>query len=144
MTLSTATPAPRLDATAADQAALLLRVAMGVLFVAHAWMKIAIFTPAGTAQYFASIGLPGPLAYPTIAAELLGGLALIAGLWTRWVSLALVPLMIGVAWFGHGSAGFFFSNAGGGWEYPAFWTVALIVQALLGGGAYALDARTGR
>ena len=144
MTLSTATPAPRLDATAADQAALLLRVAMGVLFVAHAWMKIAIFTPAGTAQYFASIGLPGPLAYLTITAELLGGLALIAGLWTRWVSLALVPLMIGVAWFGHGSAGFFFSNAGGGWEYPAFWTVALIVQALLGGGAYALDARTGR
>ena len=144
MTLSTATPAPRLDATAADQAALLLRVAMGVLFVAHAWMKIAVFTPAGTAQYFASIGLPGPLAYLTITAELLGGLALIAGLWTRWVSLALVPLMIGVAWFGHGSAGFFFSNAGGGWEYPAFWTVALIVQALLGGGAYALDARTGR
>ena len=38
----------------------------------------------------------------------------------------------------HGSAGFFFSNAGGGWEYPAFWIVALLAQALIGDGAYAL------
>ena len=132
------------QASQADLAALLLRVAMGVLFVLHAWMKISVFTPAGTAQYFASIGLPGVLAYLTIAAELLGGLALIAGVFTRWVSLALVPVMVGAAFFGHGSAGFFFSNAGGGWEYPAFWTVALLVQALLGDGAYALTNRAAR
>lgn len=132
------------QASQADLAALLLRVAMGVLFVLHAWMKISVFTPAGTAQYFASIGLPGVLAYLTIAAELLGGLALIAGVFTRSVSLALVPVMIGAAYFGHGSAGFFFSNAGGGWEYPAFWTVALLVQALLGDGAYALTNRAAR
>ena len=132
------------QASHADLAALLLRVAMGVLFVLHAWMKISVFTPAGTAQYFASIGLPGVLAYLTIAAELLGGLALIAGVFTRWVSLALVPVMVGAAFFGHGSAGFFFSNAGGGWEYPAFWTVALLVQALLGDGAYSLTNRAAR
>ena len=132
------------QASQADLAALLLRVAMGVLFVLHAWMKISVFTPAGTAQYFASIGLPGVLAYLTIAAELLGGLALIAGVFTRWVSLALVPVMVGAAFFGHGSAGFFFSNAGGGWEYPAFWTVALLVQALLGDGAYSLTNRAAR
>ena len=140
-----ANPSPsRADISQADHAALLLRVAMGVLFVLHAWMKIAVFTPAGTAGYFASIGLPGVLAYVTIGAELLGGLALIAGLWTRWVSLALVPVMVGAAWFGHASAGFFFSNAGGGWEYPAFWTVALLVQALLGDGAYSLTNRAAR
>ena len=132
------------QASQADLAALLLRVAMGVLFVLHAWMKISVFTPAGTAQYFASIGLPGILAYLTIAAELLGGLALIAGVFTRWVSLALVPVMVGAAYFGHGPAGFFFSNAGGGWVYPAFWTVALVVQALLGDGAYALTNRAAR
>ena len=57
------------------------------------------------------------------------------------MALALIPLMLGAAWFGHGSAGFVFSNPGGGWEFPAFWTVALAVQALLGGGAYALDDR---
>ena len=38
----------------------------------------------------------------------------------------------------HGPAGFFFTNANGGWEYPAFWAVALAVQALLGDGALAL------
>lgn len=127
-----------LSASNADYAALVLRVTMGVLFLAHAWLKIAVFTPAGTAGYFASIGLPAFLAYVTIAAELLGGLALIAGFFSRWVALALVPVMVGAAWFGHGSAGFFFSNPNGGWEFPAFWTVALIVQALLGDGAYAL------
>ena len=40
----------------------------------------------------------------------------------------------------HGSAGFFFNNANGGWEYPAFWIVALVAQALLGDGAYALSS----
>ncbi len=128
----------------ADIAALLLRVAMGVLFVLHAWMKIAIFTHAGTAGYFESIGLPAVLAYVTIAVELLGGLALIAGIATRWVSLALVPVMIGAGYFGHGANGFFFSNAHGGWEYPAFWTVALFAQALLGNGAYAFGNRAPR
>lgn len=132
------------QASQADLAALLLRVTMGVLFVLHAWMKISVFTPSGTAQYFASIGLPGVLAYLTIAAELLGSLALIAGVYTRWVSLALVPVMVGAGYFGHFSAGFFFSNAGGGWEYPAFWTVALLVQALLGDGAYSLTNRAAR
>ena len=117
---------------------------MGVLFVLHAWMKISVFPNAVTAQDFSSICLPGVISYLTIAAALLGGLALIAGVFTRWVSLALVPVMIGAAYFGHGSAGFFFSNAGGGWEYPAFWTVALLVQALLGDGAYALTNRAAR
>ncbi len=126
------------DHDAPALAALLLRVTMGIYFLVHAWLKIAVFTPAGTAGYFESLGLPGTLGYVTIAAELLGGLALIAGLWTRWVSLALVPVLLGAAWFGHGTAGFVFSNQGGGWEYPLFWAVALVVQALLGGGAFAL------
>jgi putative oxidoreductase len=126
---------------AAQLAATLLRVTMGGLFLFHGAVKLFIFTPAGTAGYFQSIGLPGPLAYLTIAAELLGGLALIVGFRTRTVALALIPLMLGAAWFGHGSAGFVFSNPNGGWEFPAFWTVTLAVQALLGSGAYALDDR---
>jgi len=120
-----------------DYAALLLRVSMGIGFIAHAWLKYAVFTPAGTVQYFQSLGLPGPLAYVVMAAELLGGIALILGLWTRWVSLALLPIMLG-AIFAHAGNGFFFTAANGGWEFPAFWAVALAVQALLGGGALAL------
>jgi putative oxidoreductase len=118
-------------------AASILRVTMGVLFLAHAWLKIAVFTPAGTVGFFQSLGIPGFLAYLVIAAELLGGIALILGIWTRWVSLALVPILLG-AIYAHGGAGFFFSNQGGGWEFPLFWAVALIVQALLGDGAFAL------
>lgn len=121
----------------ADLAAALLRVTMGAMFIAHAWMKIALFTPAGTVAFFESLGFPGFLAYVVIAAELLGGIALILGLWSRWVSLALLPIMLG-AIYPHWGAGFFFSNEGGGWEFPAFWSVALIVQALLGNGALAL------
>lgn len=137
-TLTTNTSTSSAAATNADYAALILRVTMGVWFLAHAWLKIAIFTPAGTVGYFQSIGLPGFLAYVTIAAELLGGLALIAGFRTRLVSLALIPVLLGAAWFGHGANGFFFSNANGGWEFPVFWAVALAVQALLGDGALAV------
>ena len=122
----------------ADLAATILRVTMGVLFLAHVWLKLVIFTPAGTAAFFESLGFPGFLAYAVIAAELFGGIALILGVWTRWVSLALVPILLGSIYAPHGAAGFIFSNEGGGWEFPAFWAVALIVQALLGDGAFAL------
>ena len=127
----------------ANLAALLLRVSMGILFLAHAGLKIFIFTPAGTVGFFESLGFPGPLAYLVIAAELFGGLALIAGVWTRWVSIALIPVLLGSIYAPHGAAGFFFSNPNGGWEFPAFWVVALAALALLGNGAYALQKARG-
>ncbi len=85
--------------------------------------------------------MPGPLAYIVIAAELLGGVALIVGYRARIVALALIPLLLGAIFTVHLGAGFFFNNPNGGWEYPAFWIVALLVQSLLGAGAYALDDR---
>lgn len=132
------TPASLAASSNADYAALILRVTMGVFFLAHAWLKIAVFTPSGTAQFFESLGFPGFLAYVVIFAELAGGIVLIAGLWSRWISLALIPILLGSIYAPHGAAGFFFSNQGGGWEFPALWAVALAVQALLGNGAYAL------
>jgi putative oxidoreductase len=78
-----------------------------------------------------------------IIAELAGGIALIVGVWTRYVSLALLPILLGSIYTPHGAAGFFFSNEGGGWEFPAFWAVALLVQALLGNGAFALGRKQG-
>lgn len=119
-----------------DLAALILRVSLAILFVAHAGLKIFVFTPAGTVGYFQSLGLPGFLAYVTIAAELLGAVALAVGFQTTLVALALIPIMVGATYLGHGSAGFYFTNQGGGWEFPAFWTVTLLVQALIGGGKY--------
>jgi putative oxidoreductase len=118
--------------------ATLLRVSLGGLFLAHAGLKYFVFTPGGTAQFFESVGLPGPLAYAVLTAEAIGGIALILGAYTRLVALALVPILLGAIVSVHASAGFFFTNENGGWEFPAFWTVALIVQALIGDGAFAL------
>ncbi len=122
----------------APYAALLLRVTLGVLFLTHAGLKIFVFTPAGTAQFFESIGLPGALAYLTILVELISAAGLILGIQTRIAALAGVVVLLGAIFTVHIHAGFFFTNQNGGWEYPGFWAIALLVQALLGDGAYAL------
>ena len=123
----------------ADYAALLLRLALGVMFLAHGLLKILVFTPAGTAGFFASLGLPGWLAYATIGAEVLGGLLLIAGVQTRIVALALLPILLGSLWV-HSGNGWLFSNQNGGWEYSLFLSVSAVAQVLLGDGAYSLSA----
>jgi putative oxidoreductase len=119
-------------------AALLLRISLALMFFAHAWLKIAVFTPAGAAKYFESLGLPGFVAYLTMAAEIGGGILLLLGIETRWVALLLVPLIAGTIVLVHGKNGWLFSNKDGGWEYPAFWIVGLIALALLGDGAAAV------
>src|SRR5437773_2085654 len=134
---------PMTNPEQAAVAALLLRLALGVMFLAHAWVKVKVFTPSGTAQFFKSLGLPGELAYLTIAAEIVGGVLLILGVETRWVALALVPLMLGTIVLVHGKAGWQFTNKDGGWEYPAFWVVGLLALALLGDGAAALGPMLG-
>ncbi|MGF9760499.1 DoxX family protein [Microvirga sp. 0TCS3.31] len=131
-----------IDTRTAPYAALILRITLGVLFLAHAGLKVFVFTPAGAAQFFGSLGLPPALSYLTILVETVGGLALILGFYTRWVSLALIPVLLGAIAFVHGPAGFFFNNPNGGWEYLAFWIAALVTQALLGDGALALRAGT--
>lgn len=126
------------DQRTAPYAALLLRLSLGVLFLAHAGLKLFVFTPAGTAGFFGKLGLPPALAYLVIAAELAGGLALIAGVWARAAALALVPILLGAIVTVHGANGWQFSSPGGGWEYPAFWAAALVALALIGDGAWAL------
>jgi len=129
-----------MDATRnSDYAALVLRLSLGVMFIAHALLKYFVFTLPGTAQFFASMGVPGVLGYVTFGAELVGGILLIAGVRTRFVALALVPILLGATW-AHAGNGWVFTSPNGGWEYPAFWTVALLVQALLGDGAFAFRA----
>jgi putative oxidoreductase len=125
------------DARQTATAALLLRLSLGTMFVAHALLKYFVFTLPGTAQFFESLGLPGAFGYATFAAELVGGVLLILGVQTRIVALALVPVLLGATW-AHAGNGWLFNAPKGGWEYPAFWTITLIVQALLGDGAYAL------
>ncbi|MEN5362737.1 DoxX family protein [Brevundimonas intermedia] len=127
-----------IDNRTAPYAALILRLSLGALFLAHAGLKIFVFTPAGAAQFFGSLGLPPALAYVTIAWEILGGLALILGVWPRIAAIATIPILLGAIATVHGPAGFWFDGKNGGWEYPAFWIVGLIAVALLGDGPFAL------
>ena len=130
-----------IDSRTAPYAALVLRVTLGVMYIAHSLvLKYFTFTLAGTAQFFVSLGLPAALAYATFWAEFVGGILLVAGIGTRWVSAALIPILIGATWV-HAANGWVFSAANGGWEYPVFLIAASIVQALLGDGRYALGNR---
>lgn len=127
-----------IDSKTAPYAATLLRVSLGALFLAHGLvLKVMTFTVPGTVGYFQSIGYPAAFAYIVIAAEILGGIALILGVWTRAVALLFLPIMIG-ATMQHIGNGWVFTAKGGGWEFPVFWTIALVAQALLGNGAFAL------
>lgn len=116
-----------------DLGAALLRVALGVLFLAHALLKVVVFTLPGTVAWFEQHGLPGLLVYPVVVAELCGGLALLAGVAVRSVAIALGLIALG-AILPHAANGWEFANAGGGWEYPLFIAVTSFAQALLGAG----------
>ena len=126
-----------IDIRTAPYAATLLRISLGIMFIAHALLKYFVFTLPGTVKFFESMGLPGPLAYITFSAELIGGLLIVGGIYARWVALALVPILLGATW-AHAGNGWVFNAPNGGWEYPAFLVVAAIVTGLLGDGKFAL------
>ncbi len=123
-----------------DYGATLLRCALGAVMLAHAAAKYFMFTLPGTAAFFAAHGFPDWTAYPVFGVEAIGGALLVTGWQTRWVSAALIPVMLG-AWTVHAPNGWMFSMPDGGWEYPAFLTIALGAQALLGPGAWAVQHR---
>lgn len=124
--------------TTSDYAALLLRLALGGMFLAHGLLKFLVFTLPGTAGFFASVGFPGWTGYLVAPAEVLAGVALIAGFKTRWVALASIPILLGSLSV-HAGNGWVFSNPNGGWEYPLYLVVTAVVMALLGGGRIAVN-----
>jgi putative oxidoreductase len=121
----------------APYGALLLRLTLGVMFLAHGLLKVFVFTLPGTVKFFAMLGYPAALAYVVVALEIFGGLMLLAGVYTRAISIVLVPVLVG-ALLVHLPNGWVFSATNGGWEFPALWIALLFVQVLLGPGAFAL------
>lgn len=126
-----------IDTRLAPYGLLLLRVSLGVMFLAHAWLKVSVFTMPGFAGFLGQAGLPAGLAWPIVLAEAIGGAALLLGVYARAVSVALLPVLLG-ALVVHSGNGWVFNAPNGGWEYPAFLAVAALVQALAGDGALAL------
>ncbi len=132
-----------IDQRTAPYAATLLRVALGVMFLAHSVvLKLFVFTLAGNAQFFASIGLPAALGYVVFAVEAIAGVALVLGVRSREVAALTVPILLGATW-AHGANGWMFAMPNGGWEYPLFLSVTAVAVALLGDGAYALAPSRG-
>jgi putative oxidoreductase len=129
-----------IDLNTAPYAISALRISLGLLFLAHGCLKVFTFTLPGTAQFFESVGLPGWMATPVAISELVGGLLLISGIYTRWVALSLFPILLVATFKVHGANGWLFTNKGGGWEFTAFLAIACIVQFLLGDGAYAIGS----
>ncbi len=126
-----------IDTRTAPYGLFLLRVALGVMFIAHALLKYLVFTMPGFAGFLGQIGYPAALAWPIFLAELLGGVALVLGVWPRAVALALTPVLVGAVLV-HGGNGWLFTNANGGWEYPLFLVIAGLTVVLGGDGAFAL------
>ena len=125
-----------IDSRTAPYAAFVIRVALGVMFLAHGLTKVLVFTPAGTVRFFESIGFPGFLAYPVMAFEVIAGLMLVLGVYARWVA-AVAVVQLFVASTVHFGNGWSFTNANGGWEYPIYLSVTALVVALLGDGVFA-------
>jgi len=126
-----------MERPAHDLAALMLRASLGVMWITHGLLKLVVYKLEGFEQFLAANGLPTFIALPTVAAELIGGALILAGVRGRWVSLALLPVLVGATSV-HLANGWVFSNEGGGWEYPVFLIAMSLVHALLGDGRYAL------
>jgi uncharacterized membrane protein YphA (DoxX/SURF4 family) len=75
-----------------DLGLLILRLAVGVVFVAHGWAKFSGMEE--TIAFFAQLGMPALFAYLVAAVELLGGLALIIGIYTDLAALLLSVVMV--------------------------------------------------
>ncbi|NUH63930.1 DoxX family protein [Sulfitobacter sp. S0837] len=117
--------------------ATLARLSLGVVLLAHGLLKLFVFTLPGTVAFFGSLDLPAIAAYLTVFAEVVGGVAIIAGLYTRLAAILSLPVLIGSLWV-HLGNGWLFSNEGGGWEFPALLVALAVVVAIQGGGAFAL------
>lgn len=127
-----------IDQRTAPYGILLLRVTLGCLFIAHLYWKFAILD-GGLEKWWGNLinnGYPSFVPWYSISAEFAGALLLIPGIYTRWVALYTLPLMVGAAQYWAVRKGFYFTA--GGFELPAVWSMMLVLQVMLGDGPYAI------
>ena len=127
---------------AEDTAVTLLRMAVGLIFMAHGWGKV--IDVAGTAQNFASLGIPEPhiMVYVAIAGEFVGGLGLLLGFLTRIAALGTMFTMLVAIMAVHMGHGLFAKN--GGWEYPLVLALVSLFFVTHGARVFSIDALLAR
>jgi putative oxidoreductase len=132
-----------------------LRVTLGVIFVMHGYLGLAVIGPGGIAGYTTRMGYPAALGqalgWYLIVAHSVGGILLILGLFTRWAALAQVPIVASALLLHHLLQGFFLTGIvvdpaqgvaiAGGYEYILLVLAATVTLVLAGGGALGLDRR---
>tara|TARA_B100001989_G_scaffold164087_1_gene117938 strand:+ start:1499 stop:1924 length:426 start_codon:yes stop_codon:yes gene_type:complete len=128
-----------LKQTNPDYAAFILRISLGTIWIAHGSYKLVVFGAAGFADWMTSLGLPGFMAWPIILMELIGGIALILGVYGRYVSIVNMPILLG-ALYVHSENGWVFTSEGGGWEFPLFLIMIAIAHILSGDGKFQMNA----
>ena len=122
----------------AEYAALMLRVLLGLLFIAHLYWKFALLS-GGLHTWWTGLvrsGYPPVVPGYVLSAELAGALFLIPGVCTRLIALYALPMMLGAAHFWLVRKGFYFTRSGA--ELPLVWAALLAVQAVAGDGRWAL------
>jgi putative oxidoreductase len=127
---------PAVDVVLAPYAIFVMRLTLGVAWMAHALLK----TYRGmhtTEALFLKNGIPQILAWPVFTLELVGGACIIMGFYSRQWLLVLLPAIVIVVWV-KWPVGWVYSNPGGGYEFPLFWVFTQIAAIMLGDGKYAI------
>jgi putative oxidoreductase len=114
----------------------LLRVIVGIVFLAHGSQKLFVYGFHGFAGFLAQMGLPTFLAPLVIIIEFVGGAALLLGIGTRIAAAAIAVNMLGAVLGVHLKGGFFLPT---GFEYALTMLAASAALALTGPGAASLD-----
>src|SRR6187399_1887153 len=128
------------DRAAVDWSLLILRVVLGVVFMAHGAQKL--FGAFGGPGLGAVVQMMGPIGYLVSIGEFFGGLGLVVGFLSRFSAASIIVIMLGAIGMVHGKVGFFMNwmgNQGGeGFEYHLLAIAILLVILIAGPGRYAL------
>lgn len=118
-----------------DLGHLLVRIAMGIVFIQHGWMKVNGME--GTIGFFDTLGFPAFLAYFVAYLEVIGGAALILGVFTRYAAILLAITMAVAVFKVHFANGF--SVSAGGYEFALVLMLGSLAIAFMGAGSYAVE-----
>jgi len=118
----------------------ILRIVIGIVFIVHGAQKLFVFGIGGVTAGFAQMHIPLPMiAAPVVAiVEFVGGIALVAGFFTRIAAILLAIDMLGAIVFVHGRNGFFLPM---GFEFAFSLLGACVALAVAGAGEYSVDNR---
>jgi len=129
-------------------AALVLRVILGYIFIAHGYPKLfkKEFGPKGFAGFLKNLKIPFPVFFSYVVglSEFFGSMFIILGLWTRLFALFIAIIKIVAMWKVKFTTGLLAKVMEGGWVGGYELDLALFAIAftlvIIGGGSFSLDA----